>query len=163
MFFYWACFWSSMVSFFLWLITFYIFMAVAEYVIHRYSMHKRLFPKGWFDAVFEEHAILHHKHGRNDLNIDLPVRNHVLLSLPLIIALAIYAPVGLLAWSIIICYHSYLWTKAHRMIHGLEYNWMAKWGFYHDIREHHEKHHEHPNRNFGVCFFFVDRLMGTKI
>jgi hypothetical protein len=152
-----------MIEFLLWLITFYIFMSVAEYVIHRYSMHRRFFPRGWFDGVFEEHAILHHKHGRNDLNIDLPVRNHIFLSSPMIVALAIWAPIGLVAWLCIAFYHSYLWTHAHRAIHGLEFNWLLEHDFFWKMQAHHEKHHEHPNKNFGVCFFWVDRLMGTKI
>jgi hypothetical protein len=138
-------------------------MAAAEYTIHRWSMHKRFFPKGWFDDVFEEHAILHHKHGRNDLNIDLPVTTHILLSFPIIVGLAICAPIGLLAWFCIIHYHSFLWTHAHRAIHGLEHNWLENTNFYRQIKNHHEKHHDHPNRNFGVCFFFMDKLLGTKI
>jgi sterol desaturase/sphingolipid hydroxylase (fatty acid hydroxylase superfamily) len=141
----------------------YLVMAVAEYVLHRYTMHKRFFPKGWFDDVFENHAILHHKEDRLDLNIDLPIWYHLILSSPVIIALYFLSIPAMLGWLTIMVYHSWLWTHAHRAIHGLEHNWLEKTEFYRQMKDHHEAHHDHPNRNFGVCFFWVDELMGTKL
>lgn len=152
-----------MLQFIIWLVISYITMSLAEYIIHKNFMHKRFFPKGVFDAVFEEHAILHHKNERNDLNIDLPLSNHLIIGSPILVGLAALAPIGMLAWLCIIIYHSYLWTHSHRAIHGLEHNWLENTNFYRQIKKHHENHHKYPNRNFGVCFQWVDRMFKTKI
>ncbi len=152
-----------MIVFFVSLVISYLVMSVAEYVLHRYTMHRRFFPKGWFDDVFENHAILHHKDERVDLNIDLPIWYHLILSSPVILVLAYFSIPAMLGWLAIMVYHSYLWTKAHRAIHELEVNWMVWRPFYWKMYDHHMLHHKHPNKNFGVCFFWVDRLMGTKL
>ncbi len=152
-----------MIIFFGSLILSYLVMSVAEWYIHKHMMHHRFFPRKWFDDVFENHAILHHKHERTDLNIDLPVYYHLVLSSPLIILLFFLSIPTLLGWLCIIVYHSLLWTHAHRAIHGLEHNWLEKTEFYKQMKNHHELHHYQPNKNFGVVFFWVDRLMGTKI
>lgn len=151
------------IEFILWLVAFYILMSLAEYTLHRYTMHQRFFKHKKLAWIFEDHHISHHKHDDYTKNIDLPMWYHLVLSSPMIAILLIYSWIGLSAWLCIAFYHSYLWTKAHRAIHGLEDNWMTKWLFYYQIRDHHIKHHSHVNKNYGVCFFWCDRLFGTKI
>ena len=143
-----------------WLILWYFVMSVLEYSIHRYTMHnkKRFLP----DWIFFDHAILHHKNGRNDINIDLPIYNHLIVGFPLIVGAYMISYSSLSALLCIFAFHSYTWTKVHRGIHGLEKNWLMKTKYYKKAKEHHELHHDRPGKNFGVVFLFTDRLFGTK-
>lgn len=150
-----------MLEFFMWLCVWFLVMAFSEYFIHKYTMHKK---KWWMPKwVFHDHAIEHHHLERNDINIDLPVYNHLLVGSPLIILS--YYFIGLpcfIALLFVFCFHSYTWTKIHRGIHNLEENWIMKTKYYEKAKDHHIKHHERPGKNFGVVFLWTDHIFGTK-
>ncbi len=150
-----------MVNFSAWLLAWMLFMALTEYSVHRYTMHrKRWWLPSW---VWKDHAIEHHKNERNDLNIDLPLYNHLIVGSPLILASVFIGLPCLLALLSVFVFHSYTWTKIHRGIHGLEQNWLMKTNFYKKAKTHHELHHKRPGKNFGVVFLFTDSLFRTKI
>lgn len=142
---------------------FYILMGIAEYIIHRYTMHRRFFKSKALAWIFENHHISHHKHENFDHNIDLPFYFHLIVGSPVIILLGWFSVPALCAFLLICLYHAYSWTHCHRAIHGLEHNWLEKTTYYQKRKIHHEKHHQNVNKNYGVCFFFMDKLMGTKI
>ena len=150
-----------MLNFSAWLAVWMLFMALMEYLIHRYTMHrKRWWLPNW---VWKDHAIEHHKNERNDLNIDLPLYNHLIVGSPAILASTFIGLPCLLALLTVFAFHSYTWTKIHRGIHELEQNWLMKTNFYKKAKRHHELHHKRPGKNFGVVFLFTDSLFRTKI
>lgn len=146
----------------LWLLIWYFVMAIAEYTIHRYTMHKK---QQWLPYwVFKHHAIDHHRDDRHDLNIDLPVWLHLLVGSPLIVGSFLYAGwVSTVPLLLIFFYHSYVWTHMHRAIHDLEDHWITKTTYYEQAKDHHLKHHQRPAKNFGVVFLWTDYIFGTKL
>ena len=152
-----------MISYFIWFTAWTLVMALGEYFIHRYTMHRKIkiLPK-W---IFEHHAIEHHKNERNDMNIDLPVWNHLIIGSPLIVGAFFVGLPCLLALLSVFVFHSYTWTKIHRGIHNLETNWIMKrfpW-YYGCAKKHHELHHHRPGKNFGVVYLFTDYIFRTKM
>lgn len=147
--------------FLLWLFVWFFVMAFLEYAIHRWTMHKH---KKWLPSwIFSEHAIEHHRQQRNDINIDLPLYNHIIVGSPLIAGAYCVSSSCLIALMCIFVFHSYTWTKVHRAIHELETNWIMKTNYYKRAKFHHELHHSRPSKNFGVVFLFTDNFFRTKI
>ncbi len=146
----------------LWLPVWIIVMAVTEYTIHRWIMHRK---RIWVPAsVFDDHVIEHHNNQRTDINIDLPVYNHLVIGSPLLVASYLMGGwASFVALIVIFCFHSYAWTKMHRGMHGIEQNWMMKTGFYWRAKLHHLLHNKRPGKNFGIVFLFVDTLFRTKV
>lgn len=142
----------------LWFVWSQVTMAIAEYLIHKYTMHKKvpLLPL-W---VFADHTIEHHGKQRNDINVDLSFYFHLTLSLPFtILMLYLGEYIGLLALLLTFYAHSHTWTKLHRYIHGLEYNYTR---IYLNRIDHHLGHHANPKTNFGVVYLWPDLIFGTK-
>ena len=151
-----------MISFLAWLTVWTIVMALAEYLIHKHTMHRR---KMWLpNWIWKDHAVEHHKNERNDMNIDLPIWNHLIIGSPLIVGAFFVGLPCLLALLSVFVFHSYTWTKIHRGIHDLEKNWIMKCfpGYYKKAKEHHELHHRRPAKNFGVVYLFTDYIFRTK-
>ena len=147
--------------FFEWLVVWFFIMAVIEYAIHRWTMHKH---RRWLPSqIFSEHAVEHHGKQRNDINIDLPLYNHLIVGSPLLLGAYCISDLCLVALLCIFIFHSYTWTKVHRAIHGLEINWIMKTKYYKMAKIHHELHHDRPSKNFGVVFLFTDYFFRTKI
>ena len=144
-----------------WLTIWYFVMAFAEYLIHRYAMHKKLviIPE-W---IWKHHAIYHHRDNRHDLNIDLPFYIHLILGSPLILASTYFGLTSTLCLLAIFYYHSYVWTHMHRAIHDIKDHWITKTEYYHKAKDHHLKHHRRPSKNFGVVFLWTDYIFKTKI
>lgn len=153
-----------MIEFFLWLIWAYLLMGAAEYLIHKYLMHKRFFRNEKLNWIWFNHAVLHHKKGENHHNVDLSLWNHLIIGSPLLILFYFLSIPALAALLCVFAYHSYVWTHAHRAIHGLEQNWLQKTKFYQKMYEHHIYHHYHPNKNFNVVMLWpsFDKLFHTK-
>jgi len=151
-----------LVDFSTWLVFWYFVMAFAEYLIHKHTMHKR---KRWLPYwVFKHHAIDHHKDGRHDLNIDLPIWMHLSIGSPLIAASYLIGGwVCTIPLLITFFYHSYIWTHMHRAIHDLEDHWITKTNYYKRAKKHHLDHHKRPATNFGVVFLWTDYIFGTKL
>lgn len=141
----------------LWSLLIVAYAALAEYTIHRWVMHMP-----GFDRVWHEHAVLHHRDGRNDLNVDMSSTMALLLSAPLH-ALSPWLGVR---FSVIVCclafVYAWAWTLLHRCIHGVGAAWVARLPGYRWWLAHHEAHHRRPGRNFGTVFTFTDRLFGTR-
>lgn len=150
-------------DFILWLLWAFIMMGVSENLIHKYLMHKRFFRNEKLNWIWYNHAVLHHKKDDNSHNIDLSIWNHLIIGSPLLITLFFLSPIGLSAVLLVFLHHSYIWTHAHRAIHGLEKNWLQKTKLYNKMYEHHIRHHYHTNRNFGVVHLWTDKLFRTKI
>ena len=155
---------SSLVQFLcqfgLWLAVWFMVMALGEYLIHRYTMHKK---KWWLpEWVFHDHAIEHHHLERNDINIDLPLHYHLTIGAPLLLLASFISFSCFCSLLLVFMFHSYTWTKLHRGIHDLEDNWLKKTSYFKRAKKHHELHHERPGKNFGVVFLWTDRIFGTK-
>ena len=150
-----------LLSFFAWLAIWVMVTAIMEYLIHRHAMHKR---RWWLpNWVFQDHTIEHHINDRKDTNIDLPVHYHLIIGSPLIAWACFMGRPCLLALLGVFMFHSYVWTKVHRGIHGLEQNWLMRTKYYKRAKKHHELHHQSWGKNFGIVFPFTDILFRTKI
>ncbi len=155
-----------MIEFVLWLTLAYFLMGLAEYVIHRRLMHKRVRKTGYLNDIWFDHAILHHREDDNTQNIDLSVWHHLIIGSPLLAFLAWFNPIALVATLVVFYYHSWMWTSCHRAIHNVKRHWIERTPIYRIIKRHHEGHHEHPNKNFNVVMvwpFSFDRIFGTKV
>jgi sterol desaturase/sphingolipid hydroxylase (fatty acid hydroxylase superfamily) len=137
-------------------------MALIEYSIHRFMMHKQFLflPK----KVFTEHAIEHHSKNRIDVNIDLNPLLHLVIGIPVFIVL------GMLGWWTFLAalvttfiLHGLLWTKLHRGYHEVERGWIRFFPPYSFMKKHHLLHHKHPSKNYGAVYIFTDLIFGTYI
>lgn len=152
---------NGVLEFFIWLTIWMLVVAVGEYSSHRWIMHKK---RWWLPIwIFQNHTIEHHHHKRNDINIDLPIRIHLVVGFPLIVGASFWSWQCLSSLLCAFLFHSYVWTKLHRAIHGLENNWTNKTRWFTEFKSHHELHHKRPGKNFGVVFLFTDYLFGTKL
>ena len=144
-----------------WLVVWYLVMAFMEYIIHRYTMHKR---QNWLPKwIWKHHAVDHHRDDRNDLNIDLPFYIHLVVGSPILFLSYYYF--GIISMSCLLAifyYHSYVWTHMHRAIHGIKDHWIGNTKYYERAKKHHLDHHKRPAKNFGVVFLWTDYVFGTK-
>jgi fatty acid hydroxylase family protein len=162
---------------FRWLLTFILWFAIwaplvamLEYGVHRWIMHKAnqlLDPK--LDHLKSHGA---HHEGANDAEfVDTPLQDCVLLTSPAFILLTVWGlaigpfsavvipAAALLAWSFL---YTYLWTRIHRAIHGIEANWFQRSGrVFRFFRDHHFKHHVNAKVNYGAVFPWTDYLFLT--
>lgn len=162
---------------FRWLLTFILWFAIwaplvamLEYGVHRWILHKAnqlLDPK--LDHLKSHGA--HHKGALESEFVDTPLKDCVLLTSPAFILLTVWGlaigpfsavlipAAALLAWSFL---YTYLWTRIHRAIHGIEANWFQRSGrLFQFFRDHHFKHHVDANVNYGAVFPWTDYLFLT--
>jgi ubiquinone/menaquinone biosynthesis C-methylase UbiE len=160
-----------LVEFALWLLIWMPVFAVLEYATHRWIMHK---VNRWLDPNLEQlraHGKHHQGMNHHDL-VDVPVRNGLRLTAPVILCVLVWgffvgpvasiiAPVlALLSWNFI---YPYLWNRMHRAIHDLEANWFRRSGpIFRFFSNHHLQHHAQANVNFGTVFPWTDYLFGTR-
>lgn len=153
-----------------------IVMPLAEWIAHRYFMHRKAFGFGKFYRV---HHIEHHgKEVNLGWHIDLSAWHHHKVTLPVFVGLALmalyverpgmgggYAIGTACALSVTFLGHSWIWTAMHRGIHGVERNlfdrWITQTRIYRRWLRHHEAHHRRPNRNYGVVYSWPDRIFRT--
>lgn len=162
--------WITPERFIVWTIWCVGFMAVTEYIVHKYLMHKPLLDyiakaigfneklTGW---IFHDHAVKHHG-GDNTTNIDLPLWIHLIFGWPLIVFIGWWDAFGAIILFATFAAHSYFWTKLHRMFHNLEQNWLIYCPFYMAYEAHHLVHHSNPTKNFGTVFPITDYIFRTK-
>jgi fatty acid hydroxylase family protein len=159
-----------LVTFILWFAIWAPLVAMLEYGVHRCIMHKAnrlLDPK--LDHLKSHGA--HHKGANDDEFVDTPLKHCVLLTSPAFILLTVWGlamgpfsavvipAAALLAWSFL---YTYLWTRIHRAIHGIEANWFQRCGpVFQFFRDHHFKHHVNARVNFGAVFPWTDYLFLT--
>lgn len=152
----------------------YPIMAIAEYIAHRWFMHKST-PINRFG--YRTHLLEHHRLGANDdwPHIRLRIRDHLLFGSPVIVGLLIRGCFGypnafvclaaLLTWFVI---HCRLYSAMHRSHHDLERNWTDWLPGSSRMREHHELHHRFPRTNYAVVLgvpfgiAWVDWMFGTR-
>lgn len=163
----------SIGSFLLMLPVWWFIILFLEYWVHRLVMHLPWHP----------HLTEHHAKGKNHpvlVHIDLPIWWHLLaVTITGLFPLQIYRiyygsyfAIGSCAamWCML-CLHSYVWSKLHRMFHGVETNWTGGLRSYDGLKEHHLIHHrsdamhEHnPGvsiKNWGVMTTMFDVWFGT--
>ena len=162
---------------FRWLLTFILWFAIwaplvamLEYGVHRWILHEAnqlLDPK--LDHLKSHRA--HHKGSNESEFVDAPLKDCVLLTSPAFILLTVWGlaigqfsavlipAAALLAWSFL---YTYLWTRIHRAVHGVEANWFQRSGhLFQFFRDHHFKHHVDANVNYGAVFPWTDYLFLT--
>jgi hypothetical protein len=159
-----------LLGFLFWLVALMPYVALVEYGTHRWIMHK---SNRWLDRKGEQleaHAT-HHAGANSGEFVDIPLRNCLLLATPVLVTLAVWAlmvgswsavilpGVAMLAWCFL---YTYLWTRLHRAIHGVERNWFARGGpVFRFFRNHHLRHHANAGVNYGTLFPWTDYLFFT--
>ena len=150
-----------------------IYASFAEWVIHRWLMHRPLYR---FDHFFIGHAKVHHGRYRADSTYivgDRP-RNDltfawwampfpVLVHAPFLIAIALWvsvpAAVGLLvAFSLYQASYEYL----HYCMHVPSNRWFERASAFKWINAHHLQHHRKHNTNLNIVLPIADFLLGTR-
>jgi len=165
----WTTF-AWLLGFLLWFAALTPFVALVEYGAHRWIMHK---SNRWLDpkrVQFAAHAT-HHAGANSGEFVDIPLRNCLLLATPVLVTLAVWALVlgswsavivpgaAMLAWCFI---YTYLWSRLHRAIHGVERNWFARSGpVFRLYRKHHLRHHVDARVNYGTLFPWTDYVFFT--
>ena len=143
-----------------WLVACLMVIQLAEHQLHLRVMHK----KTWFVSAWHRHVVEHHGKKRTDINVDMPFSIPQMAAVPVYIVLAIFGQ-----WLVmgivfaLLLFYSYVWTKLHRAMHGLEDNWLGRsrgFGYWCD---HHLAHHNHPSKNLATVFPWMDALLGTKV
>ena len=159
-----------LLGFLAWFLIWMPLVALLEYATHRWIMHmanRLLDPK-----LSQLHAHgTHHEGGNGQEFVDMPWRNCLLLASPFFVLLRRLG-IGrgfhferrdsrraLLSWTII---YTYLWTRIHRAIHGVENNWVRRnRRVYRFFRDHHLRHHVNDSVNYGTVFPWTDYVFFT--
>lgn len=162
---------NLIVGFLVWLPLIYLFMALAEYIAHRWFMHKKTVLTSY---EYKTHTVEHHGRKVNSPMypyVDLSIRYHLLYGSPGIAAFLVghfvfdrqYALGGLACLLSMFVFHSQVYSKIHRATHELERNWAEHLPYYERMKQHHLLHHRYPSKNFAVIFLWTDSLFGTKV
>lgn len=152
-----------------WLLASYVFMSFAEYVAHRWVMHKRL---RWLPGVFEAHTVMHHgrfyqnfEYDRDPaakyINVDMDPGRNLLLGMPVWLPLLMLSAVGGATLVCVIFLHAIVWTAIHREMHEPAQRWFAWLWAYRFFRDYHLTHHEHPSANYNVVCPLADFVFRT--
>lgn len=143
-----------------WLVITLVYAHLAEHAIHRWLMHKPTLGRN--SGVFRDHAIEHHGHGRNDINIEAVPEKIVLIASPLFLGCIWLGPWWAVFVSAVSVVYARAWTILHSAIHDIDYPWVWKIPGAEMWREHHAKHHAKPSSNFGTVFIWTDSFFDTK-
>ncbi|MGE5244834.1 MAG: sterol desaturase family protein [Betaproteobacteria bacterium] len=145
-----------------WLVIALFVTAVAEYVGHRYPMHRPLGSSRLMRRRFEQHVLKHHRGVNSPEVMDLWPMTHFTWGAPLMIAVGAIDWVGAAALACTFVCHALLFVWLHRAIHEVETNWTQRIPFFHELKRHHLDHHLRPSFNFGLVFPWTDLLFRTK-
>ena len=132
-----------------------LFMAFAEYSIHRWWQHEYSY----------DHYYRHHSLSDNDLElIDLPWWRALAIATPIAFAMNFYTISLVTCFYLVVFMHAILWTLLHRAFHGISFggiiNRMPGFGA---LYRPHIGHHERPDRNYGAVFGpLVDIVFRTR-
>jgi hypothetical protein len=159
-----------LLSFLMWFLIWTPLVALLEYATHRWIMHK---ANRLLDPRLNQLKahVTHHRGSNDDEFVDMPLKNCLVLSCPFLLLLlgggfiagalgsVIIPAAAFLTWSFV---YTYLWTRMHRAIHGVENNWFRKIGpAFRFFRNHHLRHHVHANGNYGTVFPVTDYVFFT--
>lgn len=171
-----------MISLTAWLIANIALISFLEYVVHCQFMHRRFLPLHLYqrfpflEDYFHAHAILHHTTyyrrfnfepdplGR-EIDLRLSLKTGLLLYAsisPLVIALAVFAPLGAFAFSIVAATHMYLWGVLHHEMHVPDSRFLQQSASYRFLARYHFLHHRYPKKNFNVVVPLADFFLGTQ-
>jgi sterol desaturase/sphingolipid hydroxylase (fatty acid hydroxylase superfamily) len=135
-----------------------LYAPIAEYVVHRWVMHLPRLGRG---SWWREHAVEHHRNGRNDINIEISALAVLLASSPMfLLAVPLGWPWVVLLLVACILYAAF-WSSLHAAHHGVSKGWTTCLTIFSAWQKHHMRHHARPDRNFGTVFIFTDALFGT--
>lgn len=150
----------------------------AEYVIHRYPMHKvlKVFGKG----IYKKHSGKHHKMFTYDEMAMIDSKDlREILTLPrhtLELFIFVIAPMSFLlaffSWNIgmifgataVLYYLAFEWI--HLASHLPKKHWIARLPVMRNLCEHHRLHHNPRvmhKKNFNIAFPIMDKLFGTEV
>lgn len=159
-----------LLTFILWFAIWVPLIAVLEYGVHRWIMHKANQLLDPALGHLKSHA-RHHKGANAGEFVDMPVKDCVLLTSPAFVLLTVWGfaigpfsavvipSAALLAWSF---FYAYLWTRIHRAIHGIEANWFQRSGRVFELfRDHHVAHHVNAKVNYAAVFPWTDYVFLT--
>jgi hypothetical protein len=137
-----------------------ILLPPAEYLLHRLVMHHET---AIAPGAFDRHHVQHHRRGRLDVNVDLPVLWTLIYGSPLLVVLCLAMGwQAALGSALVLALYGILWTGLHRAIHGVGGRWATWLPFYNALERHHEAHHAHVGRNYGTVFGpLLDWPLGT--
>lgn len=143
-----------------------------EWIVHRYFMHRPIFP---LKDAFRGH-MEHHQLYRGDHRFDARGAGHshgvalrwyafpgmLLLHMPLF-ALAQWATGLPVFWgavaACVVYFAGYEYT--HYLMHVPKGHYVERFGWFRFIREHHRLHHLHMRCNYNVFIPFADACLGT--
>lgn len=152
----------------------FIGFSVGEWAIHKYLLHGRWVYNHipMLRYIYEHHTIEHHAEGQNETypHINLSLIDYWFAWLLVTVGLTRYfyfgyidGLAGAVACIVVAISHMLLWNTLHHDIHELgKPGWITKMPGYSAFKSHHLGHHDHVNRNYGVVFIWIDRVMGTK-
>jgi hypothetical protein len=165
-----------------WLIANIALISFLEYVVHCQFIHRRFLPLHLYqrfpflEDYFHAHAILHHTtyyrrfnfepdpSGR-EIDLRLSLKTGLLLYAsvsPLVIALAVFSPLGAIAISIVAATHMYLWGVLHHEMHVPKSRFLQQSASYRFLARYHFLHHRYPKKNFNVVVPLADFFLGTR-
>jgi hypothetical protein len=160
-----------------WFVAMVVLMSLVEHQVHCRLMHKkpRFFPFRNLTArkrIFTSHAVEHHRQYRRhfhdepvprgtDRGIRLNLREGLVESLPVVVALAPFSTIGAVMFPSVVCLHHFLWNQIHLEMHKPQNRFFATWSAYKFVARHHYLHHRYPDKNFNVAFPVGDWLFGT--
>lgn len=151
-----------------------ILMSFIEYVAHRWFMHNKHLGKIWkgLHPIFEKHTMLHHRRfyrifddepdpAAKYINLKFDTASHVAGALPLAALFWLISPALAITFLVVIALHAQLWNFLHSEMHIPKGAWFSKFGVYKYLRDYHECHHDHPNKNYNVVIPLMDFVFGT--
>lgn len=153
----------------------FLFANFAEYMGHRYSMHRPRFPR----FVYRRHTIEHHAFFTAEQMSYASTRDWKVVLFPpgvvLFFFLGFGAPVGVLlallatpnvALLFVATAFGYFLTYEwlHFSYHMSPDSWVGRLGIVRRLRAHHEAHHDQTlmsHKNFNITFPIIDWIAGT--
>lgn len=139
-----------------------LLVEVVGYIWHRYVEHKEMLGTGISHRHWQHHEIeydIHHL--RTEKYKDANSWTWYVLGavtsclgfsvLPVGYAVAIMAGGWLYAWGLVLQLHTAFHVEGH---------WLNRFKWFRNLVRAHDIHH-YDNCNYGICFFFLDKLFGT--
>ena len=147
----------------------YVIMSLAEYIAHRWIMHR----PGIIEEEYYVHTKVHHgrfyKDFENDpdplakhVNIKMSALNNLFYGSPIFLGLwyfEFYAMLIVLASFTIL--HAWTWTLIHSEMHDPKGAWFSVLRLYKFYRHYHYMHHKDNNCNYNVVCPLMDFVFAT--
>lgn len=165
----------------LWVLASVALLSFIERFIHRFLMHRRVFPRALYrrlpflQSYQTAHAVLHHATYYRRFNFEPdPVGRETDLRLgpetairlyagvsPLVLALGLFDPLGAAVFSVLAIGYMYLWGLLHREMHVPASRLLQSLAAYRFLARYHFLHHRYPHLNFNLLNPLADVTFGT--